>query len=150
MNAAIAQHLNILESSIVRVEEWANVLFVVCKKLGARFVSKKIGVKSMTQRELLKKSVSDLIETTIQKCEANRAYYEDIQADRLRRLDAVTEEWLALNADATAKDIFQNCISYKVPEIKAVRVPNPHEGMMLTSTGQWVLAEDWDAIEGGM
>lgn len=42
MNAAIAQHLNICESAIVRVEEWARVLFVVCRKLGARFVSKKV------------------------------------------------------------------------------------------------------------
>jgi len=40
--AAIAQHLNITESAIVRIEEWANVLFVVCRRLGARFVSKKV------------------------------------------------------------------------------------------------------------
>lgn len=40
--AAIAQHLNIAESAIIRIEEWANVLFVVCRKLGARFVSKKV------------------------------------------------------------------------------------------------------------
>lgn len=40
--AAIAQHLNITESAIVRIEEWANVLFVVCRRIGARFVSKKI------------------------------------------------------------------------------------------------------------
>ncbi len=42
MNAAIAQKLNVLESAIVRIEEWANVLFVVVKGLGARFVSKKV------------------------------------------------------------------------------------------------------------
>jgi ribosomal protein L24E len=42
MNAAVAQHLNVAESAIVRIEEWAHVLFVVCKKLGARFVSKKV------------------------------------------------------------------------------------------------------------
>ena len=40
--AAIAQHLNITESAIVRIEEWANVLFVVCRRIGARFVSKKV------------------------------------------------------------------------------------------------------------
>jgi hypothetical protein len=40
--AVIAQHLNISETAIVRVEEWANVLFVVCRKLGARFVSKRV------------------------------------------------------------------------------------------------------------
>ena len=25
---------------------------------------------------------------------------------------------------------------------------NPHEGMMLTSTGEWAMADDWDEIEG--
>jgi len=49
MNAAIAQHLNVAESAIVRIEEWAHVLFVVCKKLGARFVSKKVVKVEKTQ-----------------------------------------------------------------------------------------------------
>ena len=40
--AVIAQHLNITEATIVRIEEWANVLFVVCRRIGARFVSKKL------------------------------------------------------------------------------------------------------------
>jgi hypothetical protein len=47
MNTAIAQHLNIAESAIVRVEEWANVMFAVVRGLGARFVSKKV-VKKMS------------------------------------------------------------------------------------------------------
>ncbi len=42
MNTAIAQKLNVLESAIVRIEEWTHVLFVVVKGLGARFVSKKV------------------------------------------------------------------------------------------------------------
>ena len=42
MHAQIAQHLNIAESAIIRIEEWANVLFVVCRKLGGRFVSKRV------------------------------------------------------------------------------------------------------------
>lgn len=42
MNAAIAKHLNIAESAIVRVEEWAHVVFVVIRGIGARFVSKKV------------------------------------------------------------------------------------------------------------
>lgn len=45
--AAIATKLNVLESAIVQVEEWAHVLFVVVKGLGARFVSKKIGVEQV-------------------------------------------------------------------------------------------------------
>jgi hypothetical protein len=40
--AAIATKLNVLESAIVRIEEWASVMFVVVKGLGARFVSKKV------------------------------------------------------------------------------------------------------------
>jgi hypothetical protein len=40
--AAIAKHLNVAESAIVRVEEWATVLFAVVKGIGARFVSKKV------------------------------------------------------------------------------------------------------------
>ena len=42
MQAAIASHQNVAESVIVRVEEWASVIFAVVKGLGARFVSKKI------------------------------------------------------------------------------------------------------------
>lgn len=42
MNTAIAQHLNVTESAIIRVEEWANVIFAVVRGLGARFVSKKV------------------------------------------------------------------------------------------------------------
>ena len=41
---AIANHLNILESAIVRVEEWAHVLFVVAAGIGGRFVSKKVNI----------------------------------------------------------------------------------------------------------
>jgi hypothetical protein len=49
---AIAQHLNIVESAITRCEEWANVLFVVAKGIGARFVSKKINVEEEKMEEL--------------------------------------------------------------------------------------------------
>jgi hypothetical protein len=42
---AIATHLNIAQTAIVRIEEWANVLFVVAKGISARFVSKKINVE---------------------------------------------------------------------------------------------------------
>ena len=42
MNTAIAQHLNVTEAAIVKVEEWANVLFCVVRGIGARFVSKKV------------------------------------------------------------------------------------------------------------
>jgi hypothetical protein len=38
----IAQHLNIAQTAITKVESWANCLFVVAKGIGARFVSKQI------------------------------------------------------------------------------------------------------------
>ncbi len=42
MNAQIAQHLNVAEAAIIKIEEWANVIFAVVKGIGARFVSKKV------------------------------------------------------------------------------------------------------------
>ncbi|HEY9640140.1 MAG TPA: hypothetical protein V6C57_06630 [Coleofasciculaceae cyanobacterium] len=42
MNAQIASFLQIQESAIIRVEEWAKVLFVVVAGKGGRFVSKRI------------------------------------------------------------------------------------------------------------
>jgi len=42
MNAAIAQHLNVAESAILEVQEWARVLWVRVRGIGARFVSKKV------------------------------------------------------------------------------------------------------------
>lgn len=42
--AAVANHLNVVESAILRVEEWANVLFAVVRGVGARFVSKEVKV----------------------------------------------------------------------------------------------------------
>jgi len=47
LTAAIASHLNVSESAIMRIEEWANVMFVTAKGIGARFVSKKIKEKKM-------------------------------------------------------------------------------------------------------
>lgn len=39
---AIANHLNVAASAIVEVQEWARVLWVRVRGLGARFVSKKV------------------------------------------------------------------------------------------------------------
>lgn len=38
----IAAKFNVVESAIVRIEEWASVMFCVVKGIGARFVSKKL------------------------------------------------------------------------------------------------------------
>lgn len=45
--AAIASHLNVAASAIVEIQEWARVLWVRIKGVGARFVSKKV-VEAMT------------------------------------------------------------------------------------------------------
>jgi hypothetical protein len=59
--AAIATKLNVLESAIVRVEEWVNVMFVVVKGLGGRFVSKKVvAVKMETKLDRAYKIVEEL------------------------------------------------------------------------------------------
>jgi len=47
ITTAIANHLNIVESVITQVEEWASVLFVRFVKGSPRFVSKKIGEGKM-------------------------------------------------------------------------------------------------------
>jgi hypothetical protein len=80
MNTAIAQKLNVLESAIVRVEEWANVLFVVVKGLGARFVSKKV-IKVENLKTVKKTSASALIEWRVgRKFEEKGAVWETISA----------------------------------------------------------------------
>jgi dissimilatory sulfite reductase (desulfoviridin) alpha/beta subunit len=66
MNAAIAQHLNVAESAIIRVEEWANVLFAVVKGIGARFVSKKVvkvdSIEGQIQERKITSSFSEVWE----------------------------------------------------------------------------------------
>lgn len=42
MNAQVAQHLNVAESAILEIQEWARVLWVRVRGIGARFVSKKV------------------------------------------------------------------------------------------------------------
>ena len=49
--AAIASHLNVADSAIVEVQEWARVLWVRVKGLGARFVSKKVAAVNLTEKQ---------------------------------------------------------------------------------------------------
>jgi hypothetical protein len=53
MNAAIATHLNVAEQAIVEIQEWATVLWVRVKGLGARFVSKRVAEMEKTDVEKL-------------------------------------------------------------------------------------------------
>jgi hypothetical protein len=52
LNQAIAQHLNVTEQAIIKVEEWANVLFTVVKGLGARFVSKRVKPQTLSSNAI--------------------------------------------------------------------------------------------------
>jgi hypothetical protein len=49
---AIASHLNILDSAIIEIQEWASVLWVRFVG-GVRFVSKTVGAKKMTEANLV-------------------------------------------------------------------------------------------------
>jgi hypothetical protein len=49
--AAIARHLNVAANAIVEVQEWARVLWVRVRGLGARFVSKKVAKIEVTEEE---------------------------------------------------------------------------------------------------
>lgn len=60
--AAIANHLNVAASAIVEVQEWARVLWVRVKGLGARFVSKKVAaVDSVTYKNIKLKPVTKAV-----------------------------------------------------------------------------------------
>lgn len=96
MNAQIASHLNVAESAILRVEEWAHVLFAVVKGLGARFVSKKVvevkvvSVPSVSAEELVAVGGSHW-----QKHGKDRVYFEiqsilpDLSNSKKRQLGGV-------------------------------------------------------------
>jgi hypothetical protein len=70
MNAAIAQHLNISEEAILRVEEWSAVFFVVCRKFGARFVSKKV-VQLLPSREAAAEAIAAGINANVEDTKAS-------------------------------------------------------------------------------
>jgi hypothetical protein len=74
MNAQIAQHLNIAESAIIRIEEWANVLFVVCRKLGGRFVSKRVA--KVEVKEQLSVAEMEKVGNRWQKNGMDRIYFD--------------------------------------------------------------------------
>jgi len=56
---AIANHLNILDSAIIEIQEWASVLWVKFQG-GVRFVSKRIGAKKMAKEKTEANLVEDL------------------------------------------------------------------------------------------
>lgn len=94
MNTAIAQHLNVAESAIVRVEMWANVVFAVVKGLGARFVSKKV----LEGRALSVGQLEAIGGNRWQKYGKDRVYFElaeyvSLSSSKARKLSAVKLYW---------------------------------------------------------
>ena len=110
MNAAIATKLNVLESAIVRVEEWANVLFVVVKGLGARFVSKKVvEIKKMEYAIERKTSSGSWVADTLDSFVVRILARETVMAERQKTscyLHSFIEgQWLTINAQGEASTI---------------------------------------------
>jgi len=144
--AAIASHLNVADSAIVEVQEWARVLWVRVKGLGARFVSKKV-VNQMNVQYQMRDCAGDWI---------------DINANRLQSLCKqvfMTFEGRYTSVEDVISKIPAGRVYYDTdwyaslrvkPDEKPAATKPVAEPTMVTSTGQVVDADDWDAIEGAM
>ena len=84
----IAQHLNVLESAVIRVEEWAHVMFAVVKGIGARFVSKKIIVKMNTP---IKAALISKMSTVIAQVEEAPTAYKNAAIALIKKAIAQVE-----------------------------------------------------------
>jgi hypothetical protein len=157
--AAVATHLNVIESAIVRAEEWATVLFVVVKGLGARFVSKK--VIPAAPRPLTAEQLEAVGGNRWTKGNMDRIYFEisefaELSNSKARKLsgaklffDLVSGEF---NSTATVcKDEIQDAIYEIKSQARKIAVQTAvknFRNMMQTSTGEWVTPDQWDEIEG--
>jgi hypothetical protein len=90
---AIAQHLNVAAEAIVEIQEWARVLWVRVKGLGARFVSKKVAevktVEAVETTKNIKKQVSISL-TTDEKMDLSR---EKLAAKIANELTCTARVW---------------------------------------------------------
>lgn len=157
MNAAIATKLNVLESAIVRVEEWAHVLFVVVRGIGARFVSKKI----MTTTELTAEQLVAVGGNRWQKNGYDRVYFNiaefvTLSNSKARKLAGVKLFWEDgefRHTNASTTDEIKAAvreIRSRAEGIKVSAAPQPFPNAMITSDGRWVTPDQWDEIEGDM
>lgn len=158
MNAQIAQHLNIAESAIVRVEEWATVIFAVIKGVGGRFISKKV-VKKM---EITVEKLEAIGGNRWQKNGMDRVYfsiekYVELSNSKSRKLGGAklyycNEDSAFYHTATVCKDEVRSVISEIKRRLEDVQVSTQKSrvGMMMTSLGEWISAEDWDDIEGAM
>lgn len=162
---AIANHLNVAASAIVEVQDWARVLWVRVKGLGARFVSKKV-VEAKGMKLLIQDgggygcSIVANGEKVYYSSAAEISPEMGIVAGVLGGFYDHQHCQIALDAGGVVTKSSTN--KWDEVKIEEVRVTaelliayckrlesarNPHAGMMQTSIGKWVLADDWDAIE---
>lgn len=90
MNAAIAQHLNVAEQAIIEIQEWASVLWVRVKGLGARFVSKKVTkVETVTHENRFRKIEMKPVSKAVMEVYKNGEFFKkmDITPFALTQLD---------------------------------------------------------------
>ena len=152
MNAAIAQHLNVAESAIVRVEEWASVMFAVIKGIGARFVSKKITeVKPMDMIVEAQCSDGDWVKADLSRYSQQILDREDVIAPRYNRQPMTNQ------AEIASYLLAGNEINWGSDWYATIRAPKAKKELifteapkMQTSTGEWVTPDEWDEIEGAM
>lgn len=158
MNAQIAQHLNIAESAIVRIEEWAKVLFVVCKKIGARFVSKKVVTMNIPQPTVNRygHNVWELDGAKVEQmsdgfcptfwADGYYALIPEIQHKRIESLEVALQ--LALEARKAFENRAPKAVITEKQKNRAFAIAS---GMVQTSTGEWVDESDWlEAQENGI
>jgi hypothetical protein len=156
--AAVATHLNVIESAIVKAEEWATVLFVVVKGLGARFVSKKIipaAPRPLTAEQLEAVGGNRWTKGTMDRVYFEISEFVELSNSKARKLsgaklffDLVTGEF---QTNATVcRDEVKDAIYEIKSQARKIAVQGAVQNfrnMMQTSTGQWVTPEKWDEIE---
>ncbi len=157
--AAIAQHLNVIEASIIRVEEWKTVIFAVVKGIGARFVSKK--VVPATPRPLTAEQLEAVGGNRWTKGDMDRVYFEisdfvELSNSKARKLAGtklffdLTDGEFKTNATVCKDEVTDAIYAIKSAARKVAvhAAVNNYRNMMQTSTGEWVTPDQWDEIEG--
>lgn len=158
MNGAIAQHLNILESAIVRIEEWAKVLFVVVRGVGGRFVSKKVAK--------VKKEWQDKNNLVIKHYVFPVGDYSDYGGflgwgracddakagliPSVNRYEVVYYSGGGIWCIAGSVSTMDEAIALANAQSPARWDGGIKSGYAVTSTGKTVFQADWDDIEGDM
>ena len=140
--AAIANHLNVAEAAITEVQEWARVLWVRVRGLGARFVSKKVIAEMKNGFEL--KSESDGIKVWEKGSQGVIEYPGQSFFAVNRKPEG---GWQAVNGWESESSFEDAVALLDGTGYSPVVIP---AGYAVTSTGEVVLQEDWDEIEGAM